>query len=154
MAADKAGVIAEYREAYAGFLAAVSGLSEEQLTRPFMDHWGVREIAAHIAGWHDQLTTGLQRMAQGLRPTPEGANWSEIQAWNDRFAMQASSGTAAAFLRTLDEQSRRFIAALEAVPDDRFGEGKTVNRLAADAGYEHLREHTADIREALAEGKL
>jgi hypothetical protein len=46
------------------------------------------------------------------------------------------------------------LRALEALPDDRFGEGKTVNRIAAGAGFEHFREHARDIEAALAAGKL
>ncbi len=154
MAADKASVIADYRAAYAEFRAALDGLSDEQLERPFMDQWGLREVAAHIAGWHDQMATGLERMARGERPTPEGVDWSDVQVWNDRFAVQVNNRRAGDLLRLLDDQTRRFIAAMEALPEDRYGENKTANRIAANAGYEHFREHAEDIHQARAAGTL
>jgi uncharacterized protein (TIGR03083 family) len=154
VAADKQGVIADYRAAYSEFRTAVEGLSEEQMTRPFMDGWGVREVVAHIAGWHEQMATGLERIAQGQRPTPEGVDWNDIQAWNDRFAQGAASSAAVGLIQQLDGDVQRLIAALEALPDDRFGEGKTAVRMAGAAGFEHFREHAAELNEARAAGKI
>jgi len=154
VSADKQGVIAEYRAAYSTFRSAVEGLSEEQMTKPFMDGWSVREVVGHIAGWHDQLGMGLERMAQGQRPSPEGVNWGEIQPFNDQFARDVSGRAAADLLRELDGKTQRFVAAIEALPDDRFGEGKTANRMAAGAGYEHLREHADEIQAARSAGRF
>jgi uncharacterized protein (TIGR03083 family) len=151
---DKQQVIADCRAAYGEFRAAVEGLTEEQMIRPFMDGWGVREVVGHIAGWHDQMTLGFQRMAQGQRPTPEGVNWNDTQGFNDRFAREVAGRRAADLLAELDAKVTAMIAALEALPDDRFGEGKTANRMAAGAGYEHFREHAEQIRAARAEGRI
>lgn len=152
--ADKQTVLKEYRAAYEEFRASIDGLSEEQMTRPFMDTWSVREVIGHIGGWHDQMTTGYERMAAGQRPTPEGVDWSDVQGWNDRFAQEVAAGGAATLVADLDAKVNRFVAALSALPDDRFGDGKTVNRMAAGAGYEHFREHAEEIRAARAAGRL
>lgn len=154
MAADKAGVISEYREAYRALRAALDRLGEAQMTTPFMDGWSVREVLAHILGWHQQLALGLERMAQGQRPVPEGVDWSDVQGWNERFAREAAGRSPRDLLQELEWATERFLKALEALPDDRFGEGKTANRIAANAGYEHFREHARDIETALAAGKL
>jgi hypothetical protein len=37
---------------YAKLKAAVHGLGEAELTEVWPGTWGVREIMAHIAGWH------------------------------------------------------------------------------------------------------
>jgi uncharacterized protein (TIGR03083 family) len=154
MATDKAGVIAAYRESYRALRALLDRLSEAQMSKPFMDGWSVRELLGHILGWHQQLALGLERMAQGQRPAPEGVDWSDVQGWNDRFAREAAGRAVPDLLGDLERETERFLRALEALPDDRFGEGKTVNRIAAGAGFEHFREHARDIEAALAAGKL
>lgn len=151
---DKQSVIAEYRAAYSAFRSTVEGLTETQMTIAFMDNWSVREVIGHIAGWHEQLGMGLERMAQGQRPSPEGVNWGDVQSFNDRFASEVRGKAAGDLLSQLDARTQQFIAALEALPDDRFGEGKTVNRMAAGAGYEHFREHADEIAAARSAGKL
>jgi uncharacterized protein (TIGR03083 family) len=151
---DKQAVITDYRAAYSDFRTAIEGLTEEQMTAPFMDDWGVREVLGHVAGWHDQMALGLERMAQGMRPTPEGVDWSDVQGFNMRFAQDVRGSRASDLVHDLDGKVERFVAALQALPDDRFGEGKTGNRMAAAAGSEHFREHAVEIREARAAGKL
>lgn len=151
---DKQHIIADYQAAYSEFKQAIADLSEEQWTKPFMDDWSVREVVGHIAGWHEQLTIGYQRMAQGQRPTPEGVDWSDTQGFNMRFAQRVAGSNPSALLKDLDEKVQGFLQALQALPDDRFGEGKTANRMAAGAGYEHFREHAQEIRAARQSGRL
>ncbi len=40
-----------------------------------------------------------------------------------------------------------FVNAAKAVPDDRYGEGKTINRVLDASGYGHYRQHATDISE-------
>lgn len=151
---DKQHVQAEYEAALGAFRSAIAGLSDEQMAKPFLDSWSVREVVGHLAGWHDQLGLGLERMAQGMRPAPDGVDLGDIQGFNKRFAADVATKTPSALLNDFDRSSKRFTDALAAIPDDRFGEGKTVNRIAAGAGYEHLREHADEIAAARAAGKL
>jgi hypothetical protein len=151
---DKQSVVQELRDAYKEYMGAVEGLNEEQLTKPFLGDWSVREITGHIIGWQEQMTTGFERMARGERPTPEGANWQETQAWNDKFAAGVQERTGTELVQELDGRVEQMIAAIQALPDDRFGEGKTANRMADGSGYGHLREHTPEIQQARQEGKL
>lgn len=151
---DKQSVINDYQSAYNEFKQAVSGLSEEQLTKQTLDQWSVREVVGHIAGWHETMTTGLQRMAQGQRPVPEGEDWNDVQGYNVRFAQSVQAESPSALLQKLDGQVQGFIQALQAIPDDRYGENKTVNRMAAGAGYEHFREHAEEIAAARSDGRL
>ena len=151
---DKQAVIADVQAAYSEFRSAIEGLTDEQLTKPFMEDWSVREVLGHVAGWHDQMALGLERMAQGQRPTPEGVDWSDVQGFNMRFAQDVRGSRVTDVVQDLDGKVQRFVAALQGLPDDRYGEGKTGNRMAAAAGYEHFREHAAEIREARAAGRL
>ena len=151
---DKQAVTREIRTAYAEFQDAVRGLSDDQMTRPFLGTWSLREIMGHLIGWQEQMTIGFERMARGERPTPEGVNWGDTQAWNDKFAAGVQGRAVPDLMRELDARLSTYIAALEALPDDRFGEGKTVNRMAESSGFGHLREHAPEIKEARESGQL
>lgn len=151
---DKQQVIQAEREGYSAFRESITDLTDEEMKRPAFGTWSVREVVAHLAGWHEQLGTGLERVARGERPTPEGVDWSDVNGWNARFAAEAEGQSPAELLSLLDERVERFMAALDAVPDDRFGDGKTVNRLAAGAGYGHFEEHAREIEEARKSRRL
>ena len=74
-------------EAYREFRDLVDGIDEPRFEEKWLDgRWGVREIVWHLAGWHREFATGLERMARGERPAPEGVDWSDVQRWNDSFA--------------------------------------------------------------------
>ena len=151
---DKQSVVQEIRSAYREFMDAVEGLGDEQLHKPFLGSWSVREITGHIIGWQEQLTAGFERMARGERPAPEGVDWSDVQSWNEQFAAAVRERTGRELVDELDSRVEGFIAALQTLPDDRFGEGKTANRMASAAGDHHLHEHAAHIREARNQGRL
>jgi len=151
---DKQSIVEEIRSTYAEFMDSVKGLDEAALEKPILGTWSVREIAGHIIGWQEQMTSGFERMAKGERPTPEGVDWSDVQSWNDKFAERVKDSKAADLLKELDGRVEHMITALSALPDERFGEGKTVNRMAEAAGYGHFREHTPEIKEARAAARL
>src|SRR5215213_5130805 len=94
-ATDKQSVVQEIRDRYKEYMDAVQGLSEQQMTKPFLGTWSVREITGHIIGWQEQMTSGFERMARGERPTPEGVDWSDVQSWNDKFAERVKDSKAA-----------------------------------------------------------
>src|SRR3989304_8456747 len=87
---------------FAGLLDAVNGLSEEQLTRVWYGDpstslrtgWTVRDIVAHVAGWHREEIAMLERMARGERPVPESVDYTDDDAWNARFAAKWRGGGA------------------------------------------------------------
>ena len=54
----------------------------------------------------------------------------------------------------MDGRVDTMISALSALPDDRFGEGKTANRMAETSGFGHFREHAPEIREARQSGQI
>lgn len=151
---DKQAVVEQIRATYREYMDAVDGLSEEQRTKPFLGTWSIREITGHIIGWQEQMTLGFERMAKGERPTPEGVNWGDVQPWNDKFAAGLGDRTASELIEELDSRVENMITALQALPDDRFGEGKTVNRMAQASGFGHFQEHTPEILEARKAGQI
>ncbi len=135
-----------HNNAYREFRSLVDAIEEPRFEEPWLDgRWGVREIVAHLAGWHREVGAALERMSRGERPTPEGVDWSDFQAWNDRFAREAQDKSKAETLRALDEEVARFREFGARLPEERFGPGKTANRIIETAGTNHFREHIAMI---------
>jgi len=133
--------------AYQEFRAALEGLDEVQFETKWLDdRWGVREIAAHHAGWLGQLGGGLERMSRGEKPAPGGVDWTDVQHWNDIFAHHAMGKRQAEVLKELEHALHAFEEAAARLSDDRFGEGKTANKMFDLAGISHFKEHAAMIR--------
>jgi len=133
--------------AYADFRSTLEGLDEVQFETKWLDgQWGVREIVAHLAGWLGQLGGGLERMSRGERPAPAGVDWNDVQHWNDIFAHHAMGKQRAEVLRELEHALDAFKEAAAKLPDERFGEGKTANRMFDAGGIAHFKEHAAMIR--------
>jgi hypothetical protein len=117
------------------------------MSKPFYGEWGVKDILAHIAGWHEQMTEAMQRMARGEKPTPEGVDYSDADSWNARFAGAMAAQTGETVVAGLRQSYANYLRAARAIPDDRFGEGKTINRLLETSGAGHYEEHLPALQE-------
>ncbi len=144
---DKRSAIGEVESAFQELLATVEALDERAMSRVFYGTWCAKDILAHIAGWQAEMTGALERMARGERPTPEGVDYSDADSWNAKFAAGARVQNAATVIAGLKQSFANYIRTARALPDDRFGEGKTVNRLLETSGYGHYREHLPALRE-------
>lgn len=146
---DKATVLQQLDTEYRSFRDLVAGLSDEQMAEVWFGSWGVREILAHISGWQREMAAAAQRLARGERPTPEGVSYDDADAWNARFATGAAAQRGREALRQWEQAYGGYVAALEQVPDDRWGEGRAINRIAQASGWGHFREHAGPIRQWL-----
>ena len=136
-----------HEEAYRDFRSLVDGIDPARFEERWLDgRWGVREIVAHLAGWHRELATAFERMAGGERPAPESVDWTDTQHWNDIFAAGAQGKGKAQMLGELDKEVARFRRLAEQLPDERFGPNKTASNIVERAGTGHFRTHAAMIR--------
>lgn len=143
----KEQLINELDEAHHEFRAAVEDLDEHTFETKWQDgRWGVREIVAHITGWHGKLASALERMARGEKPVPEGEDWSKPDEYNAVFAEHVKGKQQDEVMAELEHAVRSFKEAAMKVPDERYGEGKTANKLFDGAGIGHFREHAEAIR--------
>jgi len=145
------------REMEAGFdalLATVEGLSEEQMGRAWYGDpstslrtgWSVRDILAHVAGWHREEIAMLERMGRGERAVPESVDYTDDDAWNARFVAKWRAASAGEVLAELKASKEAYVAAAGRLPEERFEEGRTAHRLVREGCTEHYREHGAEIR--------
>lgn len=144
---SKDALLREMEAGFADLLSTVDGLSEEQMTRVWYGDWSVRDILAHIAGWHREEIAMLERMARGERPVPESADYTDDDAWNARFVAKWRAASAGEVLAELKASKEAYVAAAERLPEERFEEGRTAHRLVRQGCTEHYREHADEIRE-------
>jgi hypothetical protein len=138
-------LLAAARE-YKGFHEALHGLNEEQTAEVWLGTWSVKEVVAHIIGWHREMVPALERLARGERPFPEGVGYDDVDAWNERFAATAKAHEIADLLLDLDRSHEEFMQAAARVPAARWEPGKTTARIVEENTARHYREHADQIR--------
>ena len=125
---------------------ALRGLNESDTTRVWLGAWSVRDIVAHISGWHRELGPALERMARGERPIPEGTSYEDVDAWNSKFAGAKKDSPVSEVLRELDLSHEYFMALAARVPEERFVPGKTAYRIVDLNSAHHYKDHGDQIR--------
>lgn len=133
-------------EEYRSFHQAIDGLNEEQLTEPWLGTWSIRDIVAHMVGWHREMGPALERMARGERPIPPGVSYEDIEAWNANFAAGSRGKRVTDVLLEFDASHEDFITAADRVPEERFEPGKTAHRIVDLNSAHHYKEHGDEIR--------
>lgn len=144
---DKQQAIRQVESGFVELLRAIEGLDEGAMSRTFYGDWNLKDLLAHIAGWQHTMTDALERMARGEKPTPEGVSYSDADAWNATFTAAMKPQSAGTVVADLKQSHANYLRAARALPDDRFGEGKTVNRLLEASGSGHYAEHLPAIQE-------
>ena len=145
-ATTKEELLNEAAREYKGFHEALQGLNESQLTEVWLGTWSVKEIVAHIAGWHEELGPALERLARGERPIREGVSYDDVDAWNARFASARRGTPVTDVLLELDKTHEYFLRAAAGVPAERFQPGKTAWKIVDQNTAHHYREHADQIR--------
>ncbi len=144
---DKQTTLKHLQDGFAALNAALDGMDERALTAVFYGTWSVKDIVAHIAGWQHLMAEAMERMARGERPTPEGVDYSDADAWNARFAAAMTAQNATTVVADFKQSFANYLRAARAIADDRYGEGKTINRLIETSGTGHYAEHLPAIQE-------
>ena len=70
VATTKEELLGEAAREFTALHEAVRGLSETQMMEVGLGTWSVRDIVAHIAGWHQEMGPALERLERALRGGP------------------------------------------------------------------------------------
>jgi hypothetical protein len=146
-ATTKDELLNEAAREYKALHETLQGLNETQMTQVWLGTWAVRDIVAHIAGWHQEMSPALERLARGERPVPEGVSYDDVDGWNERFAAARRTTPVADVLLELDRTHEAFLRAAAAVPAERFQVGKTAWKIVDGNSAHHYREHREQIRD-------
>src|SRR5690242_15981373 len=65
MAVDREDLLRYYRESRAKLLAAIDGLTDQQMSETTIDGWSVKDHLAHIALWDDLRAAEVERISAG-----------------------------------------------------------------------------------------
>lgn len=128
-------------------VASFEGLSDEAMLRVWFGDWSVRDVLAHVAGWHREMAELFDRMARGERPVPEGVDYNDSGPWNARFAESHRNTQPASMIEEAKASREAFAEAARRLPDERFEEGRAGYRVLLGTGSDHYREHAGAIRE-------
>jgi len=144
---DKDLLLEELDEGYHALKESIAGLSDAEMTTAWLGDWAVKDVLAHIAGWHREMAAALDRMARGERPTPEGVDYSRPDPWNARFAAERKAMSPAEAVADLEASFAAYRAAAAALPEDRFAPGRTLDRMLHASGIDHYAGHVSEIHE-------
>ncbi len=131
---------------YKAFHESLQGLNEEDLNEVWLGTWSVKDIVAHMSGWHRELGPALERLARGERPIPEGVSYEDVDAWNAKFTAARRGVEAADLLLELDRSHEYFMRLADAIPEARFQPGKTAYKILDLNSAHHYMEHREQIR--------
>jgi hypothetical protein len=141
----KDALLSELAAHYEELYSSVMGIPEEHLTRPLLDGWSAKDILAHIAGWGREIATMLERMAAGQPARAEGIDYSDVDGWNVRFVEAARHLSPGDVITEVHAAHDACVRAAEALPEERFAEGRTAERLLREWLIDHYDEHSAQI---------
>jgi hypothetical protein len=143
----KAELMIRAAREYRAFHEALHGLNEDHMAEVWLGTWSIREIVAHMVGWHREMTPVLERLARGERPVAPGVSYDDVDAWNAKFVAARRGAEAADLLLELDKSHERFMHQADAVPEERFQPGKTTYKIVDGNSAHHYHEHGEQIRE-------
>lgn len=144
---DRDALIAHYQATRAAMLAAIEGLTEEQMTERSHNGWCVKDHLAHVTFWDEIRAAEVERISAG-RESAWRLTSEEDETLNDMVTRARWDHPLAQVLAEFEESRRRFMDALErATPEgldaSRYGEAGLVSG--------HEAEHAGWIREWRAE---
>lgn len=142
----KQALLQQAEQEYDGLKAAIKGLDETQMSQVWLGTWGVREIAAHITGWHREMIPALERLGRGEAAYPDGA-YDDFDTWNARFVEARKGRKAAEILQEMETSHHDLLRTAAHLADDHFGEGKPASGLVDGIAPGHYREHAEQIRQ-------
>ncbi len=134
-------------QAWAALRAAYDGLDDAQLTQPGVaGDWSVKDILAHVTTWEEEALKHLPHILAGQRPPRYSVLYGGIDAFNALKTEENRRRSLAEVLSRFEEVHARFVAYVEAAPDELIAtETRFRRRIRLDT-YSHYPIHTRDIR--------
>lgn len=109
MPEDREELLRHYRESREKLLAAIEGLTDEEMSEPSIDGWSVKDHLAHMALWDDIRAAEVERISAGYESAwrmtddqDEALNGSGYQMRRSMSAAQARWELASSRRRLMD----------------------------------------------------
>ena len=143
---EKETLVKDLDGEYGRLSGILASLNDADKVRPMLDEWSVKDILAHVAAWLREGTGALERLARGERATP-GSLDDDVDARNARFVEQRRGASVQEMQTEFRLAKEAFVRAMQALPEERFAEGKTARRIVYEEGVDHFKEHAQQILE-------
>jgi hypothetical protein len=121
---DKSALLANIRASYDRFQARLAPLSEAQLTTPgAIGTWSIKDLVAHLTGWHEIGVERYQAVAEG-REIPDEPE-DDVDQVNAALIAPYSDQSLAQVLAAFRALSRQVTTIIESLSEaDLFEEGR------------------------------
>jgi hypothetical protein len=158
----RAQLIDHLRTARAELLATMDGLPPDTLLRPYVvGMWSLKDLMAHLVAWESELITALAGIGTPRR-IPHIVQIEDFDEFNEDQYRSNVRRPLDAIQEDFQGVHKHLIKAIETIDEAvlndtrRFAwmEGEPLWTLIADNGYEHEREHAADVRRWRTENNL
>lgn len=136
-------------EAFERFRDTFADIPLEAYDEVWLGEWDLNRLLAHMSGWWREITPAFARLASGERPTPEGTDYSDADAWNEKFTAEAKRGAEA--LQEFLDAFAAYRSAAETIDEGLFGvdpakgRPRIGSRLLEGAGLHHFEEHQDEL---------
>ena len=142
---DREEVCSLLEQAHRELLAAIDGLTPEQMVIPVFADWSVKDIFAHIVSWEEYTLLDFQRVARGHMPALASFRQQDVDNFNALVMSLRRDFPLDQAMYELEANRKATIAALDAIPDERLAQGQFARIWATiTAGHDH--EHAEHIR--------
>lgn len=125
MPEDREELLRHYRESRNKLLAAIDGLTDEQMSAPVIDGWAVKDHLAHLALWDDIRAAEVERISAGFESA-----WKMTEQQDDEhnatgYELRREMSAAQAMWE-LENSRRKLLDAIakapqEALASERYG---------------------------------
>ncbi len=147
MASDRQQALSSLAEARRELLAAIEGLSDDQLSRAScLGDWAAKDILSHIASWEEACARDFRRIAAGDAPGLAAFKEERVNEYNAALMAFRLHLPAAQARREFETARAEILEAVEGLPDGEFAEGRFA-RLITNVQAGHDRDHASHIRE-------
>lgn len=117
MAEDRDDLLRQYSESRSKLLAAIHGLTDDQMSETSIDGWAVKDHLAHIALWDDIRAAEVERISAGFdsawRMTEEQDDAHNATGYELRRSMSAAQSR-----WELETSRRKLLDAIAAAPPE------------------------------------
>ena len=142
---DREQLLARAEKARRGFLAAVEGLTEEQMTKPAIGEWSIKDLLCHVASYEEIALPDFQRVARGDAPALATFDLKRVDEFNAMIMSLRRHFSLEQAWRELDISRRLLLEAIGRLPDSALAEGQFARGMLQICAY-HDAEHAEDVQ--------
>lgn len=142
---DREQILAHVEEKRRGLLAAIEGLTDEQMVKPVVGDWSVKDLLAHVASYEEMALPDIQRIGRGDAPALAAFDFKRVDEYNAMIMSLRRHFSLDQARRELDICRASLLEAIGRLPDSALADGQFARGLLQICAY-HDTEHTEDIQ--------